>query len=463
VGEGDESRSRLFDELLLLREEIRRMRSGKAGDTDLRAVLENVGCAVCATTFAGRILYANSFFAVVHGVQRAECFGRDLGRFLDPGQRERLGRLLNGVGSGASYAAVSLVHRNRDGETFPMLSTLFPLPARGGSLPGMVMIGLRNEGLAAAQKEMDRCADLVSSIKETVKATVSDGSSDPEPPCAHPAEALLREAESLGSFGSWWFDVSTGVITWSDSLYRLLDRDPAQGPLKWEEYPGFFSVSGEGFVDAVHEAAETGERREWVLVSNVPGIGQRWLTVVINAVRDAGGGIACLFGAIQDISERKRLENRLYECEGRLRRQGQELEKKNVAMQELLTQLREIEDAAVVKARSALLRRLAPLLEEMRKQSVATGLETVTEIEKAVMSFSVDPAEPGHSLPMVLTPREFELCELIRKGLSTKEIADRLSISSKSVQTHRNHIRKKLGLLNRGINLTAYLQTHEIS
>ena len=59
----------------------------------------------------------------------------------------------------------------------------------------------------------------------------------------------------------------------------------------------------------------------------------------------------------------------------------------------------------------------------------------------------------------VLTQRELEVCRMIAKGFSSKQIADKLSISPQSVQTHRNHIRRKLGLLNKRMNLATFLQT----
>jgi DNA-binding NarL/FixJ family response regulator len=44
-----------------------------------------------------------------------------------------------------------------------------------------------------------------------------------------------------------------------------------------------------------------------------------------------------------------------------------------------------------------------------------------------------------------LTPREIEVLRLIAEGLSTKEIACRLSISFKTVVSHRTHLLEKLG------------------
>lgn len=48
-----------------------------------------------------------------------------------------------------------------------------------------------------------------------------------------------------------------------------------------------------------------------------------------------------------------------------------------------------------------------------------------------------------------MTEREKEILTLIAQGLSNKQIADRLYISIKTVQTHRAHILEKLGLHDR--------------
>lgn len=45
-----------------------------------------------------------------------------------------------------------------------------------------------------------------------------------------------------------------------------------------------------------------------------------------------------------------------------------------------------------------------------------------------------------------LSDREFEVYQLIGQGRSTKEIAEQLSLSPKTVDVHRGHIKEKLGL-----------------
>ena len=56
-----------------------------------------------------------------------------------------------------------------------------------------------------------------------------------------------------------------------------------------------------------------------------------------------------------------------------------------------------------------------------------------------------------------LTRTEMKICQYIQSGLSSKEIAQTMTISFETVQAHRRNIRKKLGIRGRKINLHALL------
>jgi DNA-binding CsgD family transcriptional regulator len=47
-----------------------------------------------------------------------------------------------------------------------------------------------------------------------------------------------------------------------------------------------------------------------------------------------------------------------------------------------------------------------------------------------------------------LSDREFEIFRLLGEGRTTKEIADQLHLSHKTVAVHRGHIKEKLGMTN---------------
>jgi DNA-binding NarL/FixJ family response regulator len=60
-----------------------------------------------------------------------------------------------------------------------------------------------------------------------------------------------------------------------------------------------------------------------------------------------------------------------------------------------------------------------------------------------------------------LTPREKEIIVLVCDGLSNKEIADKLSISVRTVDCHKNNILQKLGLKS-SIDLVKYALKNEL-
>jgi DNA-binding NarL/FixJ family response regulator len=58
-----------------------------------------------------------------------------------------------------------------------------------------------------------------------------------------------------------------------------------------------------------------------------------------------------------------------------------------------------------------------------------------------------------------LSPKETQICNMIRRGLTSKEIANLLNISLNTVGRHRHSIRKKAELIERKENLYNYLQS----
>jgi two-component system, NarL family, invasion response regulator UvrY len=58
-----------------------------------------------------------------------------------------------------------------------------------------------------------------------------------------------------------------------------------------------------------------------------------------------------------------------------------------------------------------------------------------------------------------LTARELQVMEMLARGLTNREIAENLEISIKTVDTHRGHVLKKLGLRNNS-ELTRFAVKH---
>ncbi len=56
------------------------------------------------------------------------------------------------------------------------------------------------------------------------------------------------------------------------------------------------------------------------------------------------------------------------------------------------------------------------------------------------------------------TPSEINVMQLIRQGKRSKEISELLNISTKAISFHRSNIRKKLGIVNKKLNLMTFLR-----
>lgn len=78
---------------------------------------------------------------------------------------------------------------------------------------------------------------------------------------------------------------------------------------------------------------------------------------------------------------------------------------------------------------------------------VSKGNKFICDEVKTILSEQVlgDDVKPNINL---LSQREVEIIDLIKQGLSSKEIASKLDITLKTVEVHRHNILKKLSLKN---------------
>jgi two-component system response regulator NreC len=65
---------------------------------------------------------------------------------------------------------------------------------------------------------------------------------------------------------------------------------------------------------------------------------------------------------------------------------------------------------------------------------------------KSYVKRATNEDKPEDKAQAVLTSREIEILKLYVEGLINKEISDKLDISIRTVETHKNHIMRKLGL-----------------
>ena len=85
------------------------------------------------------------------------------------------------------------------------------------------------------------------------------------------------------------------------------------------------------------------------------------------------------------------------------------------------------------------------------------GLEHLDTMTESMKSITSDKSAELATAFQGLTPAETEIAQMVMRGRSTKQIAQRLSRATSTVDFHRNNIRRKLGLRRHGKNLRSHL------
>ena len=92
-------------------------------------------------------------------------------------------------------------------------------------------------------------------------------------------------------------------------------------------------------------------------------------------------------------------------------------------------------------------------------EAVMSGRAYYSEPVQRALSEMVRSGTPSHRPADLLTDRELEVLKLVARGLSTKEIASKLDISGRTVETHRANLMRKLNL--RSVALLTQLAIRE--
>jgi DNA-binding CsgD family transcriptional regulator len=172
------------------------------------------------------------------------------------------------------------------------------------------------------------------------------------------------------------------------------------------------------------------------------------------------GGQTATLAMAYDITDRKRAEEGLREKDNKLELQAKNLTEMNTALKVLLEQLKK-EKTDIKESLLADIKKLVyPYFEKLENISLNQDAQTFVNIIKSNINDLISPlASNLSSKYFALTPSEIQIADLIRHGKTSKEIASMLNVSPKAVSFHRGNLRRKLGLLNKKINLRTYLQT----
>lgn len=220
--------------------------------------------------------------------------------------------------------------------------------------------------------------------------------------------------------------------------------------------------------DAARQLKNTGEFKGevWHLKRNgsvFPGLMHNSL------IKDEKNKPIGMMGTLRDISDTKQAQEELekshQELERKVKKRTKELAIKTRQLQELNTALKVLlskkdEDKKNLKENIlySVNKLILPYLEKVKKTYLDEKEKIYLEIIELNLKKIISPfASKLSSKYINLTPAEIKVADFVKYGKRTKEIAALLNLSAKTIESHREKIRKKIGIKNQKTNLRSYL------
>lgn len=176
------------------------------------------------------------------------------------------------------------------------------------------------------------------------------------------------------------------------------------------------------------------------------------------ALFDDSGNLQEIQSVGRDVTEYKKTEKALKATEKDLRRKNIELARKNNALTEILERLEHqklrIKDDVITNINEFLI----PLVDQLIAKGSRIDTKYLNLLKRALEDLTSSFGRKITLKSYKLTPRELQICHMIKRELSSKEIAHLLNISPFTVARHRHNIRRKLRIIKEPVNLVICMQ-----
>lgn len=253
-----------------------------ASEHQTRQILETAHDGFVAIDAGGRIIDWNPQAAAIFGWSRDEALGRELADTIVPeGHRVAHRRGMEhylATGEGPVLGKrLELTALHRDGRQFPIELTISALQVQDDRFFHAFVRDISERRAAEELRESQR--------------------------------RQLVEAQSVGGFGSWDWDLASNTTEWSDELLRLHGIEPGQGNITFEEYLQYVHEDDRADVStAVQTTYATGEAFSIEHRIVRPDGAVRVTHSRGELVAGADGTPLKMLGIAQDITERHAVE-----------------------------------------------------------------------------------------------------------------------------------------------------------
>jgi DNA-binding CsgD family transcriptional regulator len=152
-------------------------------------------------------------------------------------------------------------------------------------------------------------------------------------------------------------------------------------------------------------------------------------------------------------------ELELQERNSQLLMERKALQESNAALRAVLARIEEEKKEIYIDVQENADKILLPILHELAFHLPKTKRQYAEILRSNIENITSPFVSHLSKRHLSLTSTEVNICNMIRSGLRTKEIAQIRGVSVGTINRHREHIRSKLKITNSNINLMTYLQS----
>ncbi len=271
----------------------------------------------------------------------------------------------------------------------------------------------------------------------------------------------LREAEQAGFYLSSiiessydaiiGFDLDGKIVSWNKGAERIYgyQRNEVIGR-------SISCLMPDGHADEIKDVIE--KIRSCDKIEHYNAIrrtrhGRRFdASITLSPIKNYHGNVVGISAIVRDLTDQKKTEQDLDEVCKRL-------EAERSALKEILGHIEEDKNILEKQISSNYRRMIKPLLESIGEKMPDEGKHTLHLLDSCLRDLTSPFMNKLDQSYATLSPREMKICNMIRSGMSSKEIARILDISILTVHKFRQQIRKKFGLTNKTANLSTFLKS----
>lgn len=219
--------------------------------------------------------------------------------------------------------------------------------------------------------------------------------------------------------------------------------------------------TGRNLREMIDDITKHPEKYRNNLNQNMCGDGKRvWVSWTNVAILDATDTFVEILSIGNDVTSLVLTEQALKLREKELEEQTQNLEEINTALKVLLKKRDEdkiqLEEKVLLNVKELVVEYLVKLKESGLNANQSTYVQILeSNLNDIVSPFLLRVSNKYRNF----TPMEMRVADLVRQGKTSKEIAGLLNLSPRTIEFHRDNIRKKMGLKNEKINLRTHLLT----